>query len=292
MARSLFVFGLGFTGERFAERMRADGWTVAGTATSEEKAEALCAGGFGAQRYDGTAKLADPDPLLSATHVLSTVPPGEDGDPVLRHHFDDIADGPDIEWIGYLSTTGVYGDTNGGWVDESAPLKATTERAIRRVAAEAQWHDLWWEQGQPVHVFRLAGIYGPGRSAIDQLQGGRAKRIYKAGHAFSRIHVDDIVTVLAASVAAPDPGTVYNVCDDLPAGPDEVVAYAADLLGVEPPPLVPYHEAEADMSAMARSFWQDNRRVRNARIKDALGVRLRYPSYREGLRAILVQGES
>jgi len=170
-------------------------------------------------------------------------------------------------------------------VDESSELRPTGERGRRRVAAETAWLDLWRRHGLPVHVFRLAGIYGPGRSAFDSLRQGRAQRVDKPGQVFSRIHVDDIAAVLAASMAKPNPGAIYNVCDDDPAPPAEVIAHAADLLGIEPPPLVPF--AEAKLSDMARSFYADNKRVRNDRIKGELGVELAYPDYRRGLADIL-----
>jgi nucleoside-diphosphate-sugar epimerase len=204
---------------------------------------------------------------------------------VLARHGADIARLSGLRWVGYLSTTGVYGDRDGGWVDESSELRPTGERGRRRVVAETAWLDLWRRHGLPVHVFRLAGIYGPGRSAFDSLRQGRAQRVDKPGQVFSRIHVDDIAAVLAASMAKPNPGATYNVCDDDPAAPAEVIAHAADLLGIEPPPLVPF--AEAKLSYMARSFYADNKRVRNDRIKAELGVELAYPDYRRGLADIL-----
>lgn len=184
-----------------------------------------------------------------------------------------------------ISTTGVYGDRGGGRVDETAALTPSGERGRRRVAGEAGWLELHRRHGLPVHVFRLAGIYGPGRSALDTVRAGRAQRIDRPGQVFSRIHVADIVETLRASMARPDPGAVYNVCDDDPAPPEAVIAYACRLLGIAPPPLVPFDRAE--LSAMARSFWDDNKRVDNRRIKQELGVRLLYPGYREGLAALL-----
>jgi len=204
---------------------------------------------------------------------------------VLDLHGPDIASRRELAWIGYLSTTGVYGDRQGGWVDEESALRPTGERGRRRVAAEAGWRALGQRAGLPAHVFRLAGIYGPGRSAFDALRAGRAQRIEKPGHVFSRIHVADIVQVLHASMARPRAGAIYNLCDDDPAAPADVIAHAAALLGVAPPPIVPF--AEAKLSEMARSFYDDNKRVRNDRIKQELGVRLTYPDYRAGLAAIL-----
>jgi nucleoside-diphosphate-sugar epimerase len=183
-------------------------------------------------------------------------------------------------WVGYLSTTGVYGDRAGGWVDEASALTPAGERGRRRVAAEAGWRAL----GLPLHIFRLAGIYGPGRSALDSVRAGKAQRIDKPGQVFSRIHVDDIAAVLDASIARPYPGAIYNVCDDDPAPPQDVIAYACALLGRAPPPLVPFDQAA--LSPMARSFYGESKRVSNRRIKDELGVRLRFPDYRAGLDAL------
>ena len=290
---SLFCFGLGYSAAALARDLVARGWRVAGTCRTEDKARALSEEGIETDIFDGAAPLPGlAARLRDATHVLSSVPPGESGDPVLAHHFDDLAHAHHLDWIGYLSTTGVYGDRDGDWVDEESELAPTTDRGARRVTAEARWLDLWWEHDRPVHLFRLAGIYGPGRNALETVKSGRAKRIHKAGQVFSRIHVDDIVQVLAASMGRPNPGAAYNVCDDEAAPPDEVIAHACDLLGVEKPPVIPYHEAEAEMSAMARSFYRDNKRVRNGRIKDELGVRLKYSDYRAGLRALLDQPSS
>jgi nucleoside-diphosphate-sugar epimerase len=230
--------------------------------------------------------MADaPAVLRGVTHLLSSVPPDADGDPVLRHHAADLAALPGLAWVGYLSTTGVYGDRQGGWVDEDSNLTPGTERGRRRLAAERAW----LASGLPVHLFRLAGIYGPGRNQLAGLRAGTAQRIDKPGQVFSRIHVDDIATVLAASIACPSPGRAYNVCDNEAAPPAEVVAHAAGLLGMAPPPLVPF--ATAELSPMARSFYADSKRVDNARIKAELGVALRYPTYREGLAALLAAGE-
>lgn len=282
---SLFVFGLGYSALVLARRLRARGWRVAGTTRSEERAEALRADGFAARLFDRGRPLADSAAAFSGiTHLLTSVPPNGEGDPVLDRHAADIAKCPSLRWVGYLSTTGVYGDRGGGRVDEDSELRPTSERSRRRADAERCWLGLWRGRGVPVHVFRLAGIYGPGRSALDAVRAGAAKRIDKPGQVFSRIHVDDIATVVEASMARPAPGCIYNVCDDDPAPPAEVVDYACGLLGVPPPPLVPF--AQAELSPMARSFYRDNRRVSNRRIKEELGVSLAYPDYRAGLKAI------
>jgi len=270
MGKRLVVFGLGYTARAFVRRLGPD-WTVASTT-----------------RGAGGARLLPGAAFDGVTHILISIPPGETGDPVLDIHGAEIAGLPNLEWLGYLSTTGVYGTRDGGWVDETSPLRPTSARSERRVATEAGWLALWRSHGVPVHVFRLAGIYGPGRSAFDALRSGTAKRIDSGAQVFSRIHVDDIATVLLASIARPRPGAVYNVCDDEPAAPATVVAYAAGLLGIEPPPLVPLDKA--NLSPMARSFYADHKRVANALIKQELGVMLAYPHYRAGLAAILAAG--
>ena len=276
----LFAFGLGYVAKRLAAELIADGWRVAGTTRS---GGGDTAGLPIALHAHGPDRALDPDnaDLRQATHILMSAPPGEAGDPVLPALAQAIKAAPDMAWIGYLSTTGVYGDRQGGEVDETSELRPTGLRGRRRVAAEALWQGL----SPAAHVFRLPGIYGPGRSAIEQVRSGKARRLIKPGHRFSRIHTDDIVRTLRASMARPRPGAAYNVVDDLPAESAEVLAYAADLLGVKSPPAVPFEEAE--LSPMAASFYADNKTVANDLIKRELGVALRYPTYREGLRAIL-----
>lgn len=281
--RRLFCFGLGFSAQAFATRLLERGWQVAGTTRSEAKAERLRQQGIEVHLFDRGRALDNPeDALRGTTHLLSSVPPDRDGDAVLDEHGPAIRDmAPALAWAGYLSTTGVYGDRDGGWVDEESALFPTSERSRRRVAAEAQWRELASDGGLPLHVFRLAGIYGPGRNPLDTVREGRAKRIDKPGQVFSRIHVTDIANVLEASMARPAPGRIYNVCDDEPAAPAEVTAYACELLGVEPPPLVPLESA--GLSDMGRTFWRDNKRVDNTRLHEELGVTLAYPDYRCGL---------
>jgi nucleoside-diphosphate-sugar epimerase len=280
----LFCFGFGYSALALARRLIASGWVVTGTCRSAETAAVLREAGSFATLFDRDRPV-DLAVLDGVTHLLVSVPPDARGDPVLARHGEDIAALPGLSWLGYLSTTGVYGDRGGGWVDESAKLQPTGERGRRRCAAEAGWLALWRQHGVPIHLFRLAAIYGPGRSALDQVRAGTAQRIDKPGQIFSRIHVEDIASVLEASMARPNPGTAYNVCDDDPAPPQDVVAFACALLGVEPPPLVPF--GEAGLSPMARSFYDDNKRVANLRIKEELGVRLRYPDYTTGLRALI-----
>jgi nucleoside-diphosphate-sugar epimerase len=273
----LLCFGFGYTARAFAARLGGD-WEVVGTSRD---------GKHGCLRFDRDHPL--PAELFTHVgHVLVSIPPDAAGDPSLDVHADQIAALKELRWLGYLSTTGVYGTRNGGWVDENSELRPTGPRGTARAAAETAWLQLWREHGVPVHIFRLAGIYGPGRSAFDALRAGAAKRIDAGAQVFSRIHVDDIATTLLASIAKPRPGAVYNVCDDEPAAQEAVITHAAGLLGIEPPPLVSL--AEAALSSMARSFYADNKRVSNALIKQELGVTLAYPSYREGLAAILAAG--
>ena len=269
---TLLSIGHGYVAQALARRLRPLGLRVIGTTRSPGKAA----------RLDVEARIWPGDDLsdllTEATHVLSSVAPQEGADPVLQAFGAQIADaGP--RWVGYLSTTGVYGDRSGGWVDETSELRPSTDRGAARVAAERGWQAL----GVPLHIFRLPGIYGRGRSALDRLRAGTARRIVKPGQVFSRAHVEDIAQVLAASMERPAPG-IYNVADDEPAPPQDVIAFAAELLGVTTPPEVPFDEAE--LSPMARSFYSESKRVRNDLIKRKLGVRLLYPTYREGLSAI------
>ena len=281
MAPHLFCFGLGYSALTLACNLRARGFVVSGTVRSAEKAARLKAEGLNAHVFDGSAPI--PDALLDGvTHLLLSVPPGEAGDPVLLYQRAGLVSrARQFSWAGYLSTTGVYGDRQGGLVDEASALQPTGPRGRARVTAETAW----LETGLPLHIFRLAGIYGPGRNTLVALKDGTAKRIDKPGQLFSRIHVEDLATVLEASMARPNPGRIYNVCDDVPANPADVVAYAAGLLGVPAPPLLPLEEA--GLTPLGRSFYEDSKRVSNVRIKTELGVSLRYPNYREGLTAEL-----
>lgn len=285
MPARLFCFGYGYAAAALARRLRQQGWQVAGTSRDPQRRAAMAAEGVIPFAFDRDTPL-DAAALDGASHVLHAIPPDAAGDPVLDLCRDRILRlAP--SWFGYLSSTGVYGDAGGGWVDEDTPCRPGQPRSLRRLEAEQGWLALAAGAGLPVHVFRLAGIYGPGRSALDALRAGRAKRIERPGHLFCRIHVDDIAAVLAASIAAPRPGRIYNVCDDEPAAPADVTAFAAGLLGLPPPPLQSFAAAQAEMSPMAQSFWAESRRVRNRRIRDELGVRLAFPTYREGLRAVL-----
>jgi nucleoside-diphosphate-sugar epimerase len=282
LSRRLFCFGLGYTAQALARCLAAEGWRIAGTTRDPGKERRLAALGFEMFAFDRDRPLADPEGALAdTTHLLTSIAPHAAGDPVLKGHLADLRRCASLTWAGYLGTTGVYGDRGGAWVDEADPVAPTMARTRERVAAEGHWQ----ASGLPVHVFRLAGIYGPGRNALASVQAGTARRIVKPGQVFGRVHVEDIVQVLCASIAKPNPGAIYNVADDEPAPPQDVITFACELLGVAPPPEVPYEEAE--LSAMAQSFYADNRRISNARIKHELGVRLRYPTYRDGLRALL-----
>lgn len=282
MTRTLLSLGHGYSAAAFVRRL-APGWHVIGTTRRPEKADRLRREGIEALVWPGD-DLAPA--IAAATHILVSISPTAAGDAVLADHAAAIAAAaPHLRWVGYLSTTGVYGDHAGGWVDETTPLQPTTERGRQRVRAESQWQALARDSGLPLHIFRLAGIYGPGRGPFEKVRNGTARRILRENQYFSRIHVEDIATVLAASVARPDPGAIYNVADDDPSPPGDVLAEAARLLGLPLPPEVPYDVAE--MTPLARSFYAESKRVRNDRIKQALGVTLAYPDYRAGLGALV-----
>ncbi|KMW59717.1 Nucleoside-diphosphate-sugar epimerase [Candidatus Rhodobacter oscarellae] len=281
MQKTLLSFGHGYSARALARLLLPQGWRVIGTTRSEAKAETIRDEGAEALIWPGS-DLAEA--LSTATHILISASPGPEGDPVLNAARAQI-EGSRPEWVGYLSTTGVYGDHNGGWVDETADLTPATRRGQMRVEAESAWQALAADADLPLHIFRLAGIYGPGRGPFAKVRAGTARRIIKPGQVFSRIHVEDIAQVLAASIARPNPGAIYNLCDDDPAPPEDVIAYAAQLLGVPVPPAIDYEAA--DMTPMARSFYAESKRVRNERIKAELGVVLRYKNYRDGLRALL-----
>jgi len=285
--KKLFCFGYGYTCDYLAhELVQQGGWSIAGTTRDPEKRDFLRSHGVKAHIFDYEHPLGDPYSILEGTtHLLISTPPDDNGDPTFDMHAADILNIPTLEWVGYLSTTGVYGDRDGGTVDEYSEIRPNNKRGSRRVRAENQWMSLLHQNGLPLHIFRLAGIYGPGRSALDSVRAGVARRINKPGQVFNRIHVEDIVQVLLASMAHPNPGAAYNLADDDPVASWEVITYACEVLGITPPPLMPYDEA--DMAPIARSFYKDNKRVANRRIKDELGVRLKYPNYKAGIDACL-----
>lgn len=285
MAGVLLSLGHGYSAQALGRLLLPRGWRVIGTTRDPARARALAGAGVQALVWPGT----DLAPAFAeATHLLSSVAPGPEGDPVLAGLSALIAEAaPRLDWAGYLSTTGVYGDHGGGWVDEETPLAPATRRGEARVAAEAGWQALAARSGLRLHIFRLAGIYGPGRGPFAKLRAGTARRIVKPGQVFSRIHVDDIARVLAASIAQPRPGAIYNVCDDDPAPPEDVIGHAARLLGLPEPPEEAWDEAA--MSPMARSFYAESKRVANRLMHEELGVELAYPTYREGLAALLAE---
>ena len=282
MTGKLLIFGCGYSAQAFVRRL-GQRWQVTGTTRDPGKKAHLEAQGIDVQLWPGE----DLRPALQeATHLLLSIAPDTDGDPVVAAYGDAVAKAaPHLRWVGYLSTTGVYGDHDGGWIDETTPLEPTTRRGKARLVAERQWQAIAEASGLPLHIFRLAGIYGPGRGPFEKVRNGTARRIIKENQYFSRIHVDDIASVLAASVARPDPGAIYNIADDDPSPPEDVLSEAARLLDLPEPPEVRFEEAE--MTPMARSFYAESKRVRNDRIKRDLGVTLRYPDYHTGLRALL-----
>lgn len=280
MEKTLLSIGHGYSARALARLLLPKGWTVIGTTRSADKAIALETEGIEPLVWPGNEL-----PIERASHVLSSVSLGEEGDPVILETGDTLRKAKHLEWVGYLSTTGVYGDREGDWVDEGSELLPSTRRGQARVDAEAAWQAL----GLPLHIFRLAGIYGPGRGPFEKVRNGTARRIIKDGQVFSRIHVDDIAQVVAASIDRPNPGAIYNLCDDDPAPPEDVIAHAAELLGLPIPEAIAFEEA--DLSPMARSFYAESKRVRNDRIKEELGVKLLYPTYRDGLSAVLAAEE-
>jgi nucleoside-diphosphate-sugar epimerase len=287
VARRLFAFGLGFSAQALAERLASRGWYVAGTTRDHSNVEKLRAQGYTVASFAGESHSPELVALLQGTtHLLHSIPPGPIGDLVFAHYRDEFAAIPTLEWMGYLSTVGVYGDQEERWVDETTPPQPNSASLVARLAAEKAWLEFGEAIGRPVQIFRLAGIYGPGRNVFDKLRDGTAQRVKKNGQVFSRVHVEDIAAVLEASMGRPRPGAIYNVADDEPAAPDRVVAYAADLLGVPAPPEIPFEKA--DLSSTARSFYEGSRRVRNSLIKSELGITLLYPTYREGLAALLL----
>ena len=284
--KKLFCFGFGYTAGFLGEKLMAHGWKVSGTTTSAKKRDFLKKCGIDAFLFDRTHSIPDPfNTFADVTHVLLSVPPNNDGDPVFNMHGADLAALKNLEWIGYLSTTAVYGNQNGSWVDEKTPPAPSSRRGSLRLKAEEQWQSLCLNEGLPLHIFRLSGIYGPTRSAIDAVRSGTATCIDKPGHVFNRIHVEDIVQVLIASMNKPRPGSIYNLADDAPSPSHEVIRFACNLIGLETPPLIPFDQAE--MAPIVRSFYKDNKRIHNDAIKNELGVQLIYPDYHSGLKSCL-----
>jgi nucleoside-diphosphate-sugar epimerase len=285
--RALF-FGLGFSSQKTAQFMHASGQFVdtLGTVRTAAKANTLTDCYHRALLFDGTQKGPDVGPALKSgiTHVILSIAPDENGDPVLRHHRAELDAAEDLQWLCYYSTVGVYGDFGGEWIDETVPLVPRNMRSDYRVIAEQQWRDYAAERGLPLTILRLAGIYGPGRSTFDKLRDGTARRVIKPGQVFNRIHVEDIarVTLLAAEQRL---NGTFNMADDEPAPPQDVIAYAAGLIGMDVPPDLPFETTE--MTPMQKSFYRDNKRVSNRVIKAALGIEMLYPNYRAGLAQVL-----
>jgi nucleoside-diphosphate-sugar epimerase len=279
--KHLFIFGFGYSAAAFAKELMADGWKISATSRDPERRKEMVRLGIKTFDFDDNALIPA---LHEAQYLLDSVPPAKQGHPTLTRYGEEIARS-DWQWIGHLSTTGVYGNYDGDWVDENAELKANTGRLIRRIDTELAWLKLFKTHSHPVHIFRLAGIYGPGRGPFKKLKQGTAQRIDKPGQFFSRIHVRDIAETLLTSLKNPSAGAIYNVCDDEPAPAHEVIAEAARLLGMEPPPLIPFEEAE--LSDMAKEFYSDDRKVSNRKIREELGVKLHYPTYREGVASLL-----
>ncbi|MCE3231045.1 MAG: Nucleoside-diphosphate-sugar epimerase [Alphaproteobacteria bacterium] len=274
-----FIFGLGYVGQHFGRALMTGGWRVAGTTRTQGQAQNLKNQGFDAVIWDGASPL--PKKYLEGiTHILVTIPPNEKGDVVLQHHHFSTAS---IRWVGYVSATSVYGDHQGAWVTENSPLKPTSLRGSQRLLAETQWLERRAQNPAfPIHIFRLSSIYGPGRSVLETILSGSAQRIDKPGHVFSRLHIRDIISVLTSSITAPQPGEIYNLADDEPAATADVIAYGCGLLKMAVPPLIPFEKA-----SLSRSLWEfyaEEKRVCNHKIKTSLGIRLLYPTYREGLK--------
>lgn len=278
----LLCLGFGYVAQALATRLRARGWRVIGSCRSAHKVPCLSAQGVEPLVFDGvTASPAVAAAVAQATAVLSSVPPDPYGaDPVLRLHGPDLVVAPRLRWRGYLSTTAVYGDRGGGWVDEQSPLRPTGNRGRRRRDVEISW-----QRDAQAHVFRLAGIYGPGRNVLAAARAGRAPRLYRPAQLFNRIHVEDIARSLEAMILDPLPvAGVWNLADGHPAPAHEVTAFACTLLGVPLPP--PMAAETALLSPMARSFWRDNKKVCSRLIQETLGLSLTYPDYRAGLSAL------
>lgn len=292
--KKLFCFGYGYSCDFIASELKKTGqkWIIAGTTRDPQRAAQLKQKNVETHIFDRGHPLLDIGySLRDVTHLLISTPPDDDGDPAYLIHGKDIATLlPNLEWVGYLSTTGVYGDRKGQPVDESSTVSPSSRRGTRRAKAEDQWLSLYENHQLPLHIFRLAGIYGPGRSALDSIRAGIARRINKKGHAFGRIHVEDIAGALIASFGKPNPGSIYNLCDNKPAPSHEVITHACELLKRPPPPIVDFEEA--NLAPMTRSFYMENRRVQNDKIKAELNYTFKYPDFKSGLAGCLEHEQS
>jgi nucleoside-diphosphate-sugar epimerase len=285
----LICFGLGYSAQHFVENFGQKFDRIVGTVRGAERAAALNAhpsGRLNALIFDGSTATPDlRSAIAEADAALVSVPPDENGDPVLRACGEVLAHAQRLRGIIYLSTIGVYGDRGGAWVDETTPPQPGATRSRERLAAEQAWLDFGTRRGIAVAILRLAGIYGLGQNALVQIASGKARRIVKPGQVFNRIHVGDIAQAIDAGFARGESG-IFNVADNEPTPPADPIVFAAQLMGVEPPAEIPFDQAAPTMSPMALSFWQECRRVKNDKLKRELGVSLRYPTYREGLRAL------
>jgi nucleoside-diphosphate-sugar epimerase len=290
--KKLFCYGYGYVAQHLVKALQKSDaeWDFVVTTTDRDKLKDIRESGIKAYLFSDNTPFNDPlFAMDGVTHILISTPPNRGGDIVFQTHARDILQIPTVEWIGYLSSTAVYGNRDGDWVGEDSGINPSSERGTKRAKAEMQWLKLRRIAGIPINIFRLAGIYGPARSAIETVRAGQPKRIDKPGHAFNRIHVDDIIQVLIASMDQPKPGDIYNLADDNPAPSHELIKYACELLDIEVPPLIPYDED--DLAPMARSFYKDNKRISNDKIKNKLGITLKYPDYQSGLKAILDQND-
>jgi nucleoside-diphosphate-sugar epimerase len=287
--KKLFCFGYGYVAQHLARELKEQdpSWEICGTTTDKEKLAQMREDGIKAYLFSDKMPFNDPIFILKdVTHILISTPPQKDGDVVFKTHARDILQIPTVQWIGYLSSTNVYGNRDGDWVDETAEVRPTSERGTKRAKAETQWLKMRRIAGIPINIFRLSGIYGVGRSAISTVRAGNSKRVHKEGHAFNRIHVDDISQILIASMGHPEPGDIYNLADDNPAPSHELISYACELLGKTPLPLIQYDE-DLSMAPMARSFYKENKRVSNKKIKEKLEISLLHPDYKSWLDDIL-----
>jgi len=276
----LLIFGHGYTANAFVDYVKSVDWEIFGTTRNSQNADLLIKKGVRPLMWSDVSKIKSV--INKSDYILHSIPPTEIGDPVYKKFAEAIISrSANLSWFGYLSTTSVYGNHDGKWVDENIPVNPSSNRGLLRVKAENNWSSI---SNLPLHIFRLAGIYGPDRSPLDKIRSGKAQLVVKPGQFFSRIHVEDIARVLKASIEMPNYGSVYNVCDDMPAAPDEVLDYAAKLINYPDLPKVAFEEA--DLSPMAKSFYTDNKRVKNDRIKSELKITLKYPNFETGLNAL------
>jgi nucleoside-diphosphate-sugar epimerase len=296
---TLVCLGFGYSAQHYVALYGARFDRIFGTTRTAANAAELAVGRFGGRAvemmvFDGeTAEPALVEAVSQASVLLVSISPANGGDPTLARLKEAIAAAPHLASMVYLSTIAVYGNHDGSWIDEETPLTPALTRAQDRIQAERAWQALGAARGVPVAVIRIAGIYGPGQNALETVKAGRARRIVKPGQVFNRIHVGDLAEIIDRAISlalSRRTGGIFNAADDEPTAPGDPIAYAADLLGVEPPPEIPFEEAKKTMSPFAISFYGESKRVRNARIKSVLGVELRYPTYREGLQALAGKG--